>query len=267
MKISSALRKYCNKRIEAIDTLLKKPQQLFLPEDYHQLRVEIKKAKALFAVTEFCTDRFKSKEFYHLLKPLFKKAGRVRDLQLEIQELDNYKLTGPFPSYAEWLEEERDKAAVDFFSSIDDGLRKDINASRKSIAHFLAHVHKNEVDNFIESRKEKIINLITKRSKSDEQVHSMRKMLKEFFYTKKMITSTDLPVTNTDELQDTLGKWHDQQVMATHLQQGMETGKLQIKEKQRIGSLKTMVTKRKDSLLAKINEIKPVFLQSFRIQS
>jgi len=267
LRISVELKKYFRKRIDAINALLKKPQRLFLPADYHQLRVEIKKTKALFAVIEFCTNEFSSKEYYKLLKPLFKKAGRIRDLQLEMQEMDSYKLSGPFPGYLQWLEDERSKAADEFFSLVDDELRKDMRATCNAISHFLEHVHKKEVDKYINSKKGNIIRLIKRRNYTDDQVHTMRKLLKEFFYTKKMISSKDIPVTKTNELQDIMGKWHDHLVMADHLQKGMEMDMVRTREKKRIGSLKTLVSQKKDLLFKTINEMKPVFLQSFRLQS
>jgi CHAD domain-containing protein len=266
LRVSSELKKYFKKRIELINASLEKPQRLFTPVDYHKLRVEIKKVKALFGVIEYSTKDFHSEVYFKIFKLLFKKAGRVRELQLERQAVENYKQPA-FREYLKYLEEERDKEADNFFSLVNDELKKDLRSIYKSIIHFFDHVHKKEIENYISNRKRKIIRFISRRNNSDMQIHGIRKLLKEFFYIKKMIISKDIPVLRIEEFQELLGQWHDNLIMTDHLQKVVDEGSVGIQEKKRLASLKKIIDDKKDHLFEKINEMKPVFVQSFRLQS
>lgn len=261
------MKKYFKKRIETILVVLGKPQRLFSPEDYHKLRVEIKKIKALFDVIDFCVGEFDSKEHFKPFKSLFKSAGVVRDLQMEIQAIESYKISRRYPDYLKLLEEQRDKAAAKFFLLINDELKQQVGAIYKKTVHFFNHVHKKEIRDYLDDRKEKIIREMKKRDSTDKQMHSLRKQIKGFFYTKKMIASTDIPVAKTEELQELMGTWHDHLIIAGHLKKVAETENRNASEMKLMSALKKIIAEKKEQLFKKINEMKPDFVQSFRLQS
>ena len=61
MKPPALLEKYYSKRIAAIDGILQKPPGKFTENDFHDLRVEIKKLRALIDLLNFCAPHFKKK--------------------------------------------------------------------------------------------------------------------------------------------------------------------------------------------------------------
>ena len=83
MKTAAALQKYYKSRINSLEKILGKPDKIVTPEDFHKLRVEIKKLRAVLTLVNWSEKNFKRKKFLKSYKKLFKQAGKVRDLQLE----------------------------------------------------------------------------------------------------------------------------------------------------------------------------------------
>ncbi len=74
---------YLKKIRKNIISLLKKSPVKFDDEDYHKLRVEIKKLKALAGFIEFSNKKFSKKKTLKPFKKVYKQAGKIRELQLE----------------------------------------------------------------------------------------------------------------------------------------------------------------------------------------
>ena len=78
------VRRYSEERFEEIRRHYAVASQTFDPEAIHQMRVEVKRLKALFQLLEgLCAD-FRAKKNLKPVRPIFKSAGRLRDLQLQI---------------------------------------------------------------------------------------------------------------------------------------------------------------------------------------
>src|SRR5262245_15090748 len=83
MKTRNVLKKYLRKRERKTTGLLDKPDQKFTQDNFHDLRVEIKKVRALAAMLESIVKNFDAKKILKPLKNIFSQAGKVRELQLE----------------------------------------------------------------------------------------------------------------------------------------------------------------------------------------
>jgi CHAD domain-containing protein len=253
--------------VETILALLEKPQRLFSPKDYHQLRVEIKKIKALFELTGFCMHEFDNKKQFKPFRDLFKNAGRVRDLQMEIQTIAHYRISSQYNGYMAGLGQKRDEAATGFFSLMGDQLVKDIRAADKTTPRYFDYIDKKKLQAYLLYMKNEIIRGMKKRGATDEETHEMRKRIKSFFYTKKIIASKDIPVWMAEEMQELLGTWHDHLIITDHLQKEIETNSSNTRQKKFMQALISIIGGKKDALYKKLNEIKPDFIQSFRLQS
>ena len=80
--------KYFNKRKSTIDSILKKSNSKYNSKTIHKLRIEIKKLNALFDLIYFCENNFKQKKTFEPLKFIFRQAGKVRELQLEEEMIE-----------------------------------------------------------------------------------------------------------------------------------------------------------------------------------
>lgn len=70
--------------------MVKKPGR---KKDYHQLRLSLKRIKAYLKLVEFISKgSIQSKNIYNQFKPVFKSAGKVREGQINLKKLSDYKL-------------------------------------------------------------------------------------------------------------------------------------------------------------------------------
>src|SRR6185436_616704 len=83
MKVKKEMKDYFRERDRNIDLLLKKLRHSFAPENFHRLRVEIKKTKAFFELIGSASKKFDRDHFFRPYRTIFKEAGKVRELQLE----------------------------------------------------------------------------------------------------------------------------------------------------------------------------------------
>ena len=83
MKASKLGLVYLKKVRKNITALLKKSPVIFKDEDYHKLRVEIKKLKALAGFIQFSNKHFSQKKTLKPFLKVYKQAGKIRELQLE----------------------------------------------------------------------------------------------------------------------------------------------------------------------------------------
>src|SRR5258708_6187319 len=90
MKTEKALKNYFARRRKAITSLLRKPARKIVAQNFHQLRIEIKKLNAFYALINYRSKEFKKKKTFKPLKQIFKQAGKVREIQLEQALLKKY---------------------------------------------------------------------------------------------------------------------------------------------------------------------------------
>lgn len=194
---------YCLKKIEKELTALKKHQK---PESFHQLRVQIKKLRALF---HFIQSIYSYPGGIIVLKSLFKKAGEIRELQINrklLQELHN-------PPSAMIIDLERKE------KSYKKTFVKNIPAytdiiKRLSIT-FDAPLYlpkKKIVRKFFKKQIRKAVQEFNKGSK--KSLHQLRTELKTLMYVYKALPDNVQKSLNLDEphinkLQEKLGLWHD----------------------------------------------------------
>src|ERR1700757_2161449 len=104
------LEKYFKDRINTINSLIKKRENNYSPNDFHTLRVEIKKIKAFLVLLEDCNKEFDHRAFSKPFKDIFKVAGKVRELQVERSTLKKYYSGSIFNEFLVHLKNMEQKA-------------------------------------------------------------------------------------------------------------------------------------------------------------
>lgn len=84
------LKKYWNKRVDRLVSLISKKRSTRSINYYHDLRIEIKKIKALFELIHFHNGKFNRKSSLRPFKKLFEKSGSIREIQMERKMLKKY---------------------------------------------------------------------------------------------------------------------------------------------------------------------------------
>ncbi len=211
--------------LAAVDSNLFKAVSTDDREAYHDLRVSIKRLRALLKILLPAVKKKKTiKSIIRQTTTVFKAAGKVRDMQVCEDLAGEYEnLTGinlqPFRDY---LGTAISDSKVKFRTLIPADLRKLFGVHAKKMGKKINAIQGSSLrlltGNFIESRLRKI----TKRSNeySAVNLHRQRKNLKELRFTFEMLNETDsvsasaiISITELTAkiktMEDLLGTWHD----------------------------------------------------------
>src|SRR5436190_21029923 len=97
------LERYYEKRINRLATLLYETVEEDSPGYFHDVRVEIKKIRAFYALVKSCHRKFRQKKYSGSLQKVFKAAGRVRDPQVRYELLLKHRILSTRSSSAKQL--------------------------------------------------------------------------------------------------------------------------------------------------------------------
>lgn len=248
----NGLKKYLKKREKSIIALLKKPRRLYTPNTFHDLRVEIKKLKAIHEIINFCSPEFKKNKVFKSHKQIFKQAGKVRDIHIEEAMLKKYFNTSLLKKYRSDLREHRLKEQNTYFSIVNKKPLTKLNKTYSEIRSFIGDVNKKKVNEYLNEERKKIIKLQNHLLKP--KAHELRKLLKTFNYNQKIFASNKqnkLPQLET--LTELLGKWHDGVITVTNLNKAIKGKIINAKEVIQLNKIKFQIVSDNTKLF---NEIK-----------
>lgn len=248
------LTKYLKNRIDVIDSLLRKSRDKYTPNTFHKLRVEIKKLNSSFDLINFCSTTFKRKATYKPYKIIFGKAGKVRELQIEDEMLNNYFGNKMIKDYRKSLKKLRLKAENDFFSLVNKKLMDQLHKKHHSLIPHLREIDNKKIAIYLEKKENQIKELLHREIIQTEQIHQLRKKLKVLNYN-KAITSKEKHSTQ-DVLPEILGKWHDCQVIIKHLEKALNQEKLSLTEAEQLKIIHSKIVNKRNILFNEIKKIK-----------
>lgn len=190
--------------------------QLFSSNDaevIHRLRVGFKKLRALIRLAASAHGADKKLQVPEGLKNIYHAAGEVRNLQLYRQAiLPFFKDTDSYPTI---VTGEIDHASAQLTRAIKDFK---FHKARREILHRLPSKLPGKVlDRFIKDKTE-VINELLKKDMPDEDMHSIRKALKDISYNIKALKADEekyLPIANRKSLaaltalMDTFNEYQD----------------------------------------------------------
>lgn len=204
------------------------------PETVHQLRLNMKRQLAFFNLLEFLDESFSTERAMEAYGKLYKKAGKVRDFQVEQSVVHHHeKELEVEREFSDWLKE---KEAEERQNLQQYGLEHSLVPVRR-----LAHLVESRI-RFLpeEGLKQRftnyfghLFNEIRHRAQSEERkeemLHPLRKYVKELFYNVNMLnglcTSKKLEKETIDALHDIqklLGDWHDTYFTLEHMEEEQE---------------------------------------------
>jgi len=254
----NGFKKYFKNRINEVIALLQRPKRKYRPDTFHQLRVGIKKLDALFELIKFCAEDFNRNKFFKPLEEIFQQAGKVRDLQIERSLMKRHFFLNSLKSYTRDLIKQQQQAKKDFFSVKDKSLISKIKKSHAEVAPFLKAISRNKVKRFLDEKRNEIKELLTNLDLQHEQGHELRKILKTYYY---VVTNPNLKGkfknSSKDKLSPVLGKWHDYDMMLTHLEKVIKANQDTPKNAKRFEKIKNRITVKGNLWLAKANKIGP----------
>lgn len=253
-----ALETYFKKRKKALNLILEKAPDCYTVETFHELRVEIKRLKALFELIAFCSKKFKLQKTFTPFRIIFKKAGEIRELQLEqtiLEEQPNFHLLKKYPNQLKKLETKKIK---NFFATANKRLIKKLKGKYRKIICLFTKASKKKVNRYRNKTRKELKKLIRKNDFKKKQIHDFRKRLKVYQYNEKIMNpDQNKLVPDQDKLSDLLGKWHDYNVVILHLKKIISTSKKDSNKRNQLRIIQVTMTSKRALLFLKINATLP----------
>ena len=186
------------------------------PEELHQFRVQVKKIRSFLTLLETNDKNKQLLETFKPVKKVFKSAGIARDAFLHQQEAKEHKVN--LPEFYKEQDNIQKKEMRKLVSKRKKYLKKMKQVKRELKLH-LHSVTDNEIRTFFTTQLHNTHNLLS-RHDFNEQLHEGRRMLKHLMYNESVAhdeIGKDLNINFAyiNELQEVLGKWHDNKLTLT----------------------------------------------------
>ena len=260
----NSIHRYYRSEFNALLVLLKKVKQNPAEEPVHQLRLTVKRMRALFAFFELLfPEKFNSKKYNASIRTIFKAAGIIRE-----QQLNQHLALSVFPAlsvrpYVLYLRK-REKIAKKKFAKIsaDIDLKALYSVSlklkkyKKSFSEINIH---QQLNDFMYMETLKMKQLFTANA-DKKTIHSIRIELKKLDAIASLLQKTDsdpekqIILRHTKYLGNLIGDWHNKIVLLDSMEQFYR------KKKDKAGV-------RFGTLVASFSDLKtidPVFFESLR---
>lgn len=211
---------YFDGRSQAFGTALESARSYYAVEGIHELRVEIKRLRALYKMVAYITPSFVAKPNAAPLKDLFRVAGRLRDIDifqaLTVEHLGRLDLREYFNHL-----KHQELGLRESFAPLAGPRRMNLlSISGKKIAAALAVTSPDQVKKRMRKRICKLAGKLDrpaqKQHPHNEDLHAVRKRSKELRYVLDMwqqccgrSQSAELSSTKLKAAYNTLGEWHD----------------------------------------------------------
>lgn len=172
-------------------------------DSLHRLRVDLKKIRAAYSFAEFA---FKKKFTIKPLKPLFKDAGRIREVQVNISLLSSFP--HPPKRLIAKLKKEEDILTEAFVEGYLHHL-KCLKDFRKKYSIHKKAINNKKIINYFDKMKEVSLN-----GNNADDMHKYRIRIKRMMHVyymlpKKNQEKVNLTIESIEKLQQELGEWHD----------------------------------------------------------
>lgn len=178
---------------------------------FHALRVSIKKLKAIKKLEAQGGRINKNQLSFKPLQKLFKKAGKVRDVQLTLACLQGHPLTASLPAAIAFMELKSGRQKTIFFKSMR-RQRKAIGRTIRGLQKKAERIKRKQISRRIHQQTNAAIAILAEANKNPAQWHKLRKIVKSLGYLQQ---ASHLPLQKTalttqrDSITQILGEWHD----------------------------------------------------------
>jgi CHAD domain-containing protein len=261
MATTSALEKYFNQSLKQILAFFDRPDDRFSKKDFHDLRVNIKRIKALTALLEKLRKKFKQKSLLQPLQKLFDQAAKVRENEVQHDTIKTFPKTSITRKFSAEL---KDLAFVErkkFSKMLKPSLKAKLKKNAGKIIKEIRKADFSRMKNILLRRRKKIEMTLAKDKLNPREVHETRKRIKKIFYLQDIFQPGTKGFIASDDFQELLGKWHDGVILINGLKRFLKAHRWNAKELISLHALLRKVTTQNDKvfqqILRKKNSISP----------
>jgi CHAD domain-containing protein len=233
-------------------------------EDFHFLRVDIKKLRAYTHLFESFVKKFKRDVFIKPYKKVFAHAGTIREIQIELKIIEKLEAQDGIEKYIKGLNKKLNKLQKNFDPAF---YHDKIKSKKKKIKPYLNTKEKlsgKSIESYFETKWGEIDKIIRKENPKKSQLHDLRKKLKEFFYNIKIIESENKIHEDISKYMDYLGQWHDYDVLLENIEIVLKKDKT---EKKGMNAYREKVLMEERKLYQKIKQINTLPKYTFQQKS
>lgn len=268
------LKQYFDKQYLRFAELYKECREDYDIEEVHDMRLCMKKIKAFLLFIETIEpDSISAKTLLINFKKLYKKAGSIRDIQMQkvIALQFEKELDSTYPDYINYLNK-KEKKAIKIFEN-----KKGIYDPEQDYTHLREKINKvldkQGEDAFLKTgensflKKHEELKKLLKGKLTTKRIHTIRTKLKQFSYMLKLWQSKEsdrniFPFERSElqEIESKLGSWHDLVVAQTLLNNFFDTAPNEEAISLHYALLALKIRNKRASLLS---EIKPSLKQIF----
>ena len=239
-QIMKALKKYTAARIKHLEELLDAFEEFKEVETLHEIRIEIKKIKAVLIVIGKCSKEFKVHKNFLPFREIFRKAGDIRDPEVASRLATRYGLTdAPPKKVGSTPETEKDLFVFDA-----ETFKDRVHSRRKVIGSAATQVKKKDFRKAISSLKAAVKKSLFPKA-DRQQLHATRKVMKQLLYLSEIedfLSKKEQRFLSAGEM--LIGQWHDKQVLsALTKKDGQDPAHLKEKMKEEMKMLSALSDK------------------------
>jgi CHAD domain-containing protein len=198
--------KFAHRQFKSLISHLKKYRDHKKSETLHQIRVDIKKIRAIIGVVDAGEKRFKGHKNFIPLRSIFRKAAEIRDRKVNAKLLMKHKID-PRPAHA------NAKELIRSFESNIPTFIKTAKRKRDKFEPYVKRIKKNDLRRYLRTKQKEVKSLLFPRPKM-RNIHKTRKAVKEVIYLSEAngkLTRREIKFYN--KMQDTIGNFHDKQAL------------------------------------------------------
>jgi CHAD domain-containing protein len=242
VKTSALVKSFLQKKTDHLVLSFEKPAESYSENDFHRLRVDIKRIRAMLTLLDNTLPHFHRKKYYAPFKIIFRQAGKIRDLQVQLISINANPLNTSIEKFERELKNRISKEKTKFFKWLTPSLVQDVCRKTSTIMDSLNQLDDQAVTRFLKKRKNSIQQIVSAAQMKPSGIHEWRKRIKEFYYLQKMLETKNSQSINTEQIQDLMGKWHDGRVLLKGLKTFMKSGSIVQKDRLAFESLKRKIT-------------------------
>lgn len=216
---------YLKTQQKELNQNLKKAKETFDFDAIHDFRVNIKRIRSVFKLMEYIDPEFfNTKEMFKDVKKLFKSAGLIRDMQVQIRLILYFeeKYAIKHINFKHFLEQKeaigRDKLINAIAKFNTEGLTKKYQYIESYLNKYFSITTENKTFALLSDRVHEV-KTIADISNDEESVHDIRAKLKDVTYLLKIMSNAKHPklesydMSRVKDLAQKLGEWHDRVVL------------------------------------------------------
>ena len=196
-----ALERFTKKRFKCLQAFLKSFSNKNEGEELHQIRLEIKKIKALLRLIHFIRKKFKDHKYFTKFRTIFRQTGNIRDTDLRKKLLHQYTQIQA-PAFSS-----NDHALKLFRNHLPKHL-KAVSKLEKIVGKEIKKVKSHTYSLYLFKKNQELSDILSE-GLSQKDLHGLRKLIKEAIY----LTSMSKKKREIDPFliksSGLIGNWHD----------------------------------------------------------